>query len=356
MDNKQNAQQRADQIHAFYDEVEQLEAEQVFKFDAELYATVVSHHKELLKSLTDQYDIDIGSRQKQLSTGMKIASFIGALALAASVFFLFYQFWGYFSTPVQVSILIAAPLLSLFITYLVSQREATGYFAKLLSMVSFTCFVLNLVMLGQIFNITPSENALLVWAVFGFLLAYAFDVRLLLAVAILSLAGFIAARVGTWSGMYWLSFGERPENFLVPALLIFTVPLWLKQKHYNGFMPIYRVFGCLLFLFPVLVLSNWGYGSYLSWDASIIEGGYQLVGFIVSAGLIALGIQQQWRDTINTGNAFFVLFLYTKMFDWWWDIMPKYLFFLVIALSSLLMLFVYKRIRQQSQLAENNHA
>lgn len=356
MDNKQKAQQRADQIHAFYDEVELLEAEQVLKIDAERFESVVSYHKGLLKSLTDQYDIDIGSHQKQLSTGMKIASFIGALALAASVFFLFYQFWGYFSTPVQVSILIAAPLLSLFVTYWVSQREATGYFAKLLSMVSFTCFVLNLVMLGQIFNITPSENALLVWAAFGFLLAYTFDVRLLLAAGILSLAGFIAARMGTWSGMYWLSFGERPENFLVPALLIFTVPLWLKQKHYNGFMPIYRVFGCLLFLFPVLVLSNWGHGSYLSWDASIIEGSYQLIGFIGSAGLIALGIRQNWTDTINTGNVFFVLFLYTKMFDWWWDIMPKYLFFLVIALSSLLMLFIYKRIRLQSQLSEVSHA
>jgi len=309
-----------------------------------------------LKSLTEKFDIDTSTRQKQLSTGMKIASFIGALALAASVFFLFYQFWGYFTTPVQVSILISAPLLMLFVTYWVSQREATGYFAKLLSMVSFACFVLNLVMLGQIFNITPSENALLLWAAFGFLLAYAFDVRLLLAMGILSLAGFIAARTGSWSGMYWLSFGERPENFFIPAVLIFTVPLWLKQQHYSGFAPIYRVFGCLLLLLPVLVLSNWGKGSYLFWDADVIEGGYQLLGFIVSAGLITLGIRQRWPDVINTGNAFFVLFLYTKMFDWWWEVMPKYLFFLVIALSSLLMLFVYKRIRLHSQLMGDSHA
>jgi uncharacterized membrane protein len=107
-----------------------------------------------------------------------------------------------------------------------------------------------------------------------------------------------------------------------------------------------------MFLIPVLVLSNWGYGSYFAGDADIIEGGYQLVGFIVSAGLIALGIRYQWTDVINTGNIFFVIFLYTKFFDWWWDIMPKYLFFLVIALSSLLLLFVYKRIRLQSQLQE----
>ncbi len=81
-----------------------------------------------------------------------------------------------------------------------------------------------------------------------------------------------------------------------------------------------------------------------------------MLGFAVSAGLIALGIRQQWPDVINTGNAFFVLFLYTKFVDWWWDIMPKYLFFLVIALTSLLLLLVYKRVRLQSRLMGDSHA
>ncbi|MBI3188748.1 MAG: DUF2157 domain-containing protein [Gammaproteobacteria bacterium] len=356
MDNKQKAQHRADQIQSFYDEVSQLESDKVLQLSTEQHAAVARFHEGLLKSLTEQFDIDTSSRQKQLSTGMKIASFIGALALAASVFFLFYQFWGYLTTPLQVVILIAAPLITLLFSYIVSRRESTGYFAKLLSMVSFACFVLNLVMLGQIFNITPSDKALLVWAAYGFVLAYAFDVRLLLAMGILSLAGFIAARVGTWFGLYWLYMGERPENFFIPALIIFSMPLLIKQIRYSGFMPIYRVFGCLLFLVPVLVLSNWGNGSYLPWSNSVIEGFYQLTGFVASAALIALGIRKQWPDVINTANAFFVLFLYTKIFDWWWEIMPKYLFFLVIALSSLLLLFVYKRIRLQSQLSGGGHA
>ena len=201
MDNKQKAQQRADQIRSFYNVIKLLEDEDVLRLSDEQRHKVDHYHEGLLKSLADAYDIDTSSRQKQLSRGMKIVSFIGALALGASVFFLFYQFWGYFTTPLQVSFLVAAPLLTLFVTYRVSQREATGYFAKLLSMVSFVCFVLNLVMLGQIFNITPSENALLLWAVYGVLLAYAFDVRLLLAMGILAFAGFIAARAYTWSGM-----------------------------------------------------------------------------------------------------------------------------------------------------------
>ena len=366
MDNKLKAQKRADQIHAFNAELKNLKDDNILELDDNQRVAVSNYQTSLLESLTRQFDIDTSVKQKQLSTGMKIASFVGALALAASIFFLFYQFWGYLTTSVQVSILIAAPLLTLLLSQLISQREDTGYFTKLMAMVSFACFVLNLVMLGQIFNITPSDKALLAWAVYGFLLAYAFDVRLLLAMAIISLAGFIAARVGAWSGMYWIYAGERPENLLLPAMLIFSVPLlnalvarlwhhqWtntlFSQQNYSGFAPIYRVFGILLLLIPVLVLSNWGQGSYLNIDADLIEGFYQLAGFIISAGLIALGIKKQWSDVVNTGNVFFVLFLYTKIFDWWWEIMPKYLFFLVIALSSVLMLFVYKRVRKQSQL------
>ena len=358
MDNKQKAQQRADQIQAFNAELNCLKDNDVLELDDTQRATISRYHSSVLNTLTSQFDIDTTVKQKQLSTGMKIASFVGALALAASIFFLFYQFWGYLTTPVQASILIAAPLLTLLLTQFVSQREETGYFTKLIAMVSFACFVLNLVMFGQIFNITPSDKALLAWAVYGFFLAYAFDVRLLLAMAILSLAAFIAARIGTWSGMYWIHTGERPENLLLPALIIFSVPMWSKQwpmhwmshDHYYGFAPIYRVLACFLFLIPVLILSNWGNGSYLSFDSDVIEGFYQLIGFAVSAGLITLGIKKQWSDVINTGNAFFVLFLYTKIFDWWWEIMPKYLFFLVIALSSVLMLFIYKRVRKQNQL------
>lgn len=346
MDNKLKAQRRADQIQAFNDEVKVLEQEGVLTLETTQRDAVSGYHKNLLQSLSENFDVDINARQKQLSLGMKITSFLGALALAASIFFLFYQYWGYFTTSVQVVVLVLAPLITLFLTAIVRQREATGYFAKLLAMVSFVCFILNLVMLGQIFNITPSDKALFVWAVYGFLLAYAFDVRLLLAMAIMCLAGFIAARIGTWSGMYWLYIGERPENFFIPAMIIFCIPLGFSHKSFSGFDPIYRVFGSLMLLLPILVLSNWGSISYLHLSTGFIEGMYQVAGFAVCAGLIALGIKKHWNDVVNTGNIFFVLFLYTKFFDWWWDVMPKYLFFMVIALTALLILFIYKRLRQ----------
>ena len=131
-----------------------------------------------------------------MSWGMRIASFLGSIALAASVFFLFYQFWGLFPTVAQVAILIVAAVAAFAATYFIQSRDATGYFTKLAAMVAFACFVLDIAMLGQIFNITPSDKALLPWAALAFLLAYSCDLRLLLAAGILCLIAFVSARVG----------------------------------------------------------------------------------------------------------------------------------------------------------------
>ena len=91
-------------------------------------------------------------------------------------------------------------------------------------------------------------------------------------------------------------------------------------------------------------LSN-GAPTDLEWENDIIEGMYQVAGFIISGLVIWYGMRRGWADVVNTGNVFFVIFLYTKLFDWWWEIMPKYLFFLVIGLFSVLLLFIFKRLR-----------
>jgi len=352
---KSEAQKRADQIKVFRDELAMLDSDGVLSLSDEQQQAVAAYHDDILAQYSHEFDIDRNQHAKSLSLGMRIASFLGALALAASVFFLFYQFWGKLSTATQVVILICSVLITFIATLVVNEKEKTGYFTKLVGLVSFACFVLNISMLGQIFNITPSDKALIVWAAFAFLLAYRCDIRLLLAAGILCVIGFVSARVGTWSGLYWLSFGEWPENFFPVAFLLFFFPLiadhyFKSHRHFWGFPRIYRVFGLLTLFLPMLVLANWGYGSYLNWDHDIVEGMYQVAGFVFSAGVIWLGIKRRWPDTVNTGNTFFVIFLYTKFYDWWWEIMPKYLFFLVIGLTAVLFLLIFKRLRARGLL------
>ncbi len=52
------------------------------------------------------------------------------------------------------------------------------------------------------------------------------------------------------------------------------------------------------------------------------------------------------RLWVNTGVVFFVIFLYTKFYDWWWDLLPKYLFFLILGLTAVLVLLMMKRLRR----------
>jgi len=78
----------------------------------------------------------------------------------------------------------------------------------------------------------------------------------------------------------------------------------------------------------------------------VIKGIYQVLGFTGSAAVIWLGMRRSWPEVANTGMVFFVIFLYTKFFDWWWDVMPKYLFFLVVGLTAILFLVVLRRLHR----------
>jgi uncharacterized membrane protein len=47
--------------------------------------------------------------------------------------------------------------------------------------------------------------------------------------------------------------------------------------------------------------------------------------------------------------VFFVILLYTKVFDWWWELMPKYLFFFILGLIAILCLLVMQRLRKSGR-------
>jgi len=348
IETKEDAQKRIDQINSFINEFELLSREGVLNLDQDQVSKVATYHNGVIAKLSNEYDIDKNVKQKNLSLGLKVISFISALTLSASLFFMFYQFWEYIDTPAQTVILVMTSLIALGITYGVYHRDKNGYFTKIFALLSVVAFVLNISMLGSIYNIMPSPNALALFAIFTFVLAYATNARLLLGFAIIFLASFLSAQMGTWSGVYWIYFGRHPENFFLPALILFLIPYYFVHKHYFSFESIYRVFAMLLFFIPVLILSNFGGASYIEWVSnSKVEMFYQVVGFGVSLGAIWLGVYKGWSDVLNSGNIFFTLFLYTKFYDWFWEFMPKFLFFFMVGLVTLGMMFAFKRVRDR---------
>lgn len=342
---RDQAQQRADDIQAFRREAQRLGAENVLASNDAL-ARIAAHHDRLLAQYRASFDIDHDQQTKRLSLSMRIVSLLGALALAASLLFFFYQFWGLFGEATQVGILIGFSLGSLLLTFALRRHDASGYFAKLAAMLALACFMLNIYMLGQIFNITPSDKALLPWGAYALLLAYACNARLLLVLGLACLLAFCVARLGSLAGFYWLHAGERPENLLLPGLLLFLLPQWLSQARYSGFAMAYRIVGLLALFGPMLVLANWAEGSYLDLDDDLLEGGYQLLGFVASALLVWLGSRRDWPEVALFGQLAFILFLGIKLVDWWWDLLPKYLFFLILGLAAILALLVLNRLRR----------
>jgi hypothetical protein len=51
-------------------------------------------------------------------------------------------------------------------------------------------------------------------------------------------------------------------------------------------------------------------------------------------------------------GTFLVLFTYLKAFDWWWDLLPNYLFFLLLGAIAIAALVILRRVRQAARKEE----
>jgi uncharacterized membrane protein len=343
---KQQAQKRADQIGAFRAELEELERSGALKLAEEQKDSVRRHHDTLLQDFAKQYDIDASKDQKQFSLGMRIASFLGAIAFCAALFLFFYNYWGSISTPLQVALLVTAPIAMLLGVEFAVRKDRSLYFASMTAAVAIACFMLNIGALGHTFNVTPSHNAFLAWALFSLLLAYTYGLRLPLMVGATCGIIYVASSMAVLGGMPFDSFMMRPETLIPAGLICFAAGFFLPHKEHAGFPPILRACGMIAFFFAFIMLSIWGTGSYLYWSKDAIEICYQILGFILAGLAIWLGIRRSWTEVTYIGSSAFAILLFTKFFDWWWDWMPKYLFFLILGLVALGLLVVLKRLRR----------
>jgi len=226
-----------------------------------------------------------------------------------------------------------------------ARRERTLYYAGLISLVAFAAFVANLSMLGDIFNMAPTPNAMAVWGLFGLALAYHFGVRLVLAAGLISLLGWATAAANFWRGWWWLEFERRPEEIMLAGLMLVALPVVLHHARRTDFPAVFRLVGILAVFLPMLFLSADGDRSYLPLDTKTIRHFYPMFGVVAAAGTVWVGIRQNWTGLVNAGTAFFTIFLFFRLVDWWWEWMPKYLFFLMIGLVAIGLVAVFKRLR-----------
>lgn len=307
------AQESADRIRLLRQELATPALQQVLALTPDQQNRFEEWSRSELDKLAQQFDVDTSPSQKRVSWGMRIAATLGGIAICAAIFTFFVRYWGYLGTPTQVAIVAAVPLLALGAAEFAAARERTLYFTGLLALVAFASFVMNLMILGSIFNISSSEGALLAWAVFALLVAYRFGLRLQLALGLLLLACYAAALVTAQFGYRWFDFGQRPELVAFLAVLVFCAPLAIRHLRHSDFPPVYRLVGAILFFLCVLSLAEWGIPSYLPFRPRNIERLYELIGLLTSAAAIWLGIRRHWNGVVNTATTAFVIFLFTRL-------------------------------------------
>jgi len=344
---KEQAQARVDLIRAFQRELQHLEADGVLRLADAERGRLASYHDTLLDRLARQFDVDRSDVQKQMSLGMRIASFLGALAFSVACFLFFYRFWGALSVPAQVGILVAAPIAATFGVEIAARREKTLYVASILVLVAFACFVLNLSVLGAIFNIAPSPHVLLLWGVFAITLAYAYGLQLPLLIGIAMIGSYLAAMMATAAGIDWTAFAARPEGVALAGLLALGIATLEDRRGRTAFARVYRLAGWVAVLFPLLLLAQNAAFSYLPLPVTAVRRLYDVVAVLGGAMALWTGIRRRGLGVVNVATLFLAVFLFLKLFDWWWDWMPRYLFFFLLGLLALTALVVLQRLRRR---------
>jgi len=339
------AQQSADRVRLLREELATPELQRVLALSPEQQKRFDDWAADRLAQLAERFDVDTTVSEERVSWGMRIVSTLGGIAICAAVVLFFLRYWGNLGTPVQAVIVCAAPLAALAGAEFAAARERTLYFTGLLALMAFVLFVMNLAALASIFNFESTERALLAWGAFALGLAYRYGLRLLLAAGLLLAISYAAAAVTAQFGYRWLDFSDRPELVAILAVLVFCVPLAIPHPRCADFPAVYRLVGSIVFFLCILSLAESDVPSYLPFRHVNIERLYEFVGLLVSAGAIWLGIVRHWYGLANVSAASFVIFLFTRLYRWWWDWMPKYLFFAVIGALGIALVLVFKRLR-----------
>jgi hypothetical protein len=336
------AQRRADQIAAFREEVRALQAEGV-ALDAAQLEAVRRHHEALLAELTREHDVDATAAARQMSLGMRIASLLGAAALIAAVVSFVDRLWATLPLWGQIAFLTAAPLVSTAICVVAGRIEKTRYVASIFALVACAAFVLQTVELSELLGLARSPHALLLWAVFALAIATPWRFSLPFALGVGALVAWVPA-AGLWTAGYeYEEFLGHPELVILSAAACAACVRFMPQE----LRPTGRVVTLVLGLISLLALTSVRSLTLLPLADETAHVLYQLMAAAVAVAVIYRGIASRQREVVTVGSAFAGFFLLTRFVDWWWDWMPKYLFFLLLAVAALGWLWALRLVRRR---------
>jgi hypothetical protein len=342
--NKDAAQHRADQIAAFRAELQTLAREGAPALDSAALAAVTAHQDALLDRLAREFDVDRTATGRRMSQGMQIAAIIGAVALVAAIVSFFYRFWDDLTTSAQVALLVAAPLAALGAMAIAGRVEKTRYVASLCAIVACGAFVLETTALARMFNLRESPHFLGFWAAFALSVSLPWRLMVPFALGAAAVAVYGAALAFELFRIPWTHAIERPETTMLSATLLMAVA---HSRVPSELAVVARGVWLVLALVPFLVLSSIPGLSFLPLDPNTVRVVYQVAAAAVACGVIAYALVRGYAESLVIGSVFAGLFLVTRFVDWWWEWMPKYLFFLIMAAVAIGWLWALRLARRR---------
>lgn len=345
MDARKEAQKRVDRIALFRAELAELERESGLTLTPEQRSGLEAHVARLLSRFQQEFGVDATDSARRASWGMRIASLLGSAALIAAVVLFLHRVWGNLPPAVQISILTLAPLAFLAGTEAAFVRRVDHYYVALLALAAGVTFVMELNVLGSVLNLTDSPHVLLAWGLFGLLIAYAYSLRLLLGAGLVLLCAYSAALILHFQGYHWLGFMQTTQLLLPGAVLLYCLPWLMRGRGPYDFDFVYRVCGAGIGFAAILILSLGGDLCCGGLAPNLVAAGYQVLGLLLSGAVVFHGLRLGRGGLVNLGATAFIVFLFVRLHSWWWDWMPKYVFFLVLGLIALGLLLVLRRIR-----------
>lgn len=347
LDLRKAAQQRIDRIASFKTELSDLAKEGGLTLTAEQQSRLDAHLQGLLSRLQAEYGVDASDSTKRVSWGMRVASLLGAAAfLAAAVLFL-HRVWGGLSIPVQVLTLTTAPMVLLVAAEIAHRRRADPYYVGLIALAAGVALVMGLSALGAVLNLTDSPQLLLAWGAFALFTAYAYGLRLILGAGLVLLCAWTAASALHLRGCNWPDFMMSSQWLIPGAVIVYIVPWLTRGRGPEGFDLVYRFCGAMLGLLSLLLLSTAGDLCCSNLAPGSVSAVYQIIGLFLAGAVVAHGLRLGRALLVNAGAAGFVVFLFVRLHSWWWDWMPKYLFFLVLGIIAFGLSLVFRRIRSR---------
>lgn len=341
----EKTRRRIERIRMFQEELAQLEQEGALVLTREQRSSLDVHLDCALSGLQEQLGVDSTDPVKRVSWGMKVTALLGGAALLAAAVLFVHRFWGELPTTIQVIVLTLAPLGLLAATSMMSARGVSRYYVGLLSLAAGVVFVMELNALGSVLNLEDSPQALLAWGLFALLVAYAHGLRLLLGVGLVLLGIYSAALVSNLQGYDWIAFPMRAQLLIPGALVLYAIPWFTMRRGNPDFDLVYRACGAVIGLGALLLLSTVGDLCCGDVRPGMVAAMYQIGGLCLSGGVVFHGLRLGQRGLVNLGAAGFLVFLFIRLHSWWWQWMPKYLFFLMIGLIAIGLLLVFRRLQ-----------